>query len=134
VRASHNRLDIPTPCALIEKELLSEGKCKSLEVVFVRPLYESGKRGGSMEIKELVERIVRAIVDSSEEVDVREIKGSHSEILEIKVSERNIGRVIGKKGENITAIRRIVEAAGKGRGKRYMVEVLGEWKDKRRSF
>lgn len=79
-----------------------------------------------MEIKELVERIVRAIVDSPDEVVVREIRGSHSEILEIKVSKRDIGLVIGKNGDNITAITRIVAAAGKGKGKRYMVEVLRE--------
>ncbi len=75
-------------------------------------------------MKELVEKIVRALVDSPEEVVVQEIRGRQSEILEIKVSKGDIGLLIGKKGENITAIRRIVTAAGKG--KRYIVEVIEE--------
>jgi predicted RNA-binding protein YlqC (UPF0109 family) len=78
-------------------------------------------------MKELVEKIVRALVDHPEEVVVREIKGPQTEILEIKVSKGDMGELIGKNGQNITAIRRIVSAAGKGKGKRSMVEVLGEW-------
>ncbi|MHC4310285.1 MAG: KH domain-containing protein [Planctomycetota bacterium] len=77
-------------------------------------------------MKELVERLVQVIVDHPEEVDVREVTGSTHEILEIKVSERDMGHLIGKKGANIIAIRTIVGAAGKGKGKRYIVEVLEE--------
>jgi len=78
----------------------------------------------SGEMKELVERIVRALVDSPEEVVVREIRGRDSAILEIKVSKRDVGELIGKKGKNITALRTIVTGAGKG--KRYVVEVIEE--------
>jgi predicted RNA-binding protein YlqC (UPF0109 family) len=75
-------------------------------------------------MRELVERIVRAIVDQPEEVVVREVRGGHTDILEIKVAKRDMGHLIGKSGKNIVAIRTIVSAAGKGDGKRYMVEVL----------
>ncbi len=75
-------------------------------------------------MKELVEKIVQALVDSPEEVDVKEIEGTNMKILEIKVSKGDIGKLIGKKGKNISALRRIVAAAGKG--KEYMVEVVEE--------
>ncbi len=77
-------------------------------------------------MKELVEMIVRALVDSSDEVDVKEIEATNMKILEIKVSKQDVGALIGKKGKNIIALRRIVAAAGKG--KRYMVDVAGEYR------
>jgi predicted RNA-binding protein YlqC (UPF0109 family) len=67
---------------------------------------------------------VTALVDYPEEADVREIEGSNVKILEIRVSKQDVGKLIGKKGRNINAIRTIVAAAGKGRG--HMVEVLGK--------
>jgi len=75
-------------------------------------------------MKELVEKIVRALVDFPEEVEVQEISGINASLLEIKVSKQDMGYLIGKKGKNINALREIVSAAGKG--KRYMVELLGE--------
>ena len=75
-------------------------------------------------MKELVEKIVQALVDSPEEVDIREIKGSSTDILEIQVSKQDVGKVIGKKGKNINALRVIV--AGAGKGKRCMVDLVGE--------
>jgi len=77
-----------------------------------------------MAVKELVEKIVQALVDSPEEVDVEEIEGTNVKILKIKVSKQDVGALIGKKGKNITALRRIVAAAGKG--KKYMVDVVDE--------
>ncbi len=63
-------------------------------------------------------------MDSPEEVDIREIKGSGTDILEIQVSKQDVGKLIGKKGKNINALRVIV--AGAGKGKRCMVELVGE--------
>ena len=75
-------------------------------------------------MKDLVEKIVRALVDFPEKVDIREIEGVDTKILEIWVVKQDIGKLIGKKGKNITALRTLVAAAGKG--KTYMVEVLKE--------
>jgi predicted RNA-binding protein YlqC (UPF0109 family) len=75
-------------------------------------------------MKELVEKIVRALVDSPEGVAVQEIEGTSMNILEITVSRQDVGALIGKTGKNINALRTIVAAAGKG--KRYMVEILEE--------
>jgi hypothetical protein len=75
-------------------------------------------------MKELVEKIVRALVDFPEEVDIREIKGSRTSIVEIKVSKPDVAYLIGKKGKNITALRILVAAAGKG--EEYIVELVEE--------
>jgi hypothetical protein len=77
-----------------------------------------------MEMKELVRRIVEALVDCAEEVDVQEVEGSNTKLLEVRVAKQDLGKLIGKRGKNISAVRSIVSAAGKG--KRYMVDVVGE--------
>jgi len=75
-------------------------------------------------MKELVERIVGALVDSPEEIDVQENEGTNMTLLQIKLSKQDVGKLIGRKGKNITALRTII--AGAGKGKRYTVEVVGE--------
>jgi predicted RNA-binding protein YlqC (UPF0109 family) len=75
-----------------------------------------------MQIRELVEKIVRALVDSPEEVRVREIEATNIRVLEIKVADQDIGYLLGKKGGNIDALRTIISAVSKK--ERYMVEVL----------
>jgi len=77
-----------------------------------------------MQVKELVEKIVRALVDSPEEVAVKEVEATNMKILEIRVSRRDVGQVIGKEGKNISALRTIAAAAAKGKG--YMVELAEE--------
>ena len=67
-----------------------------------------------MQIRELVEKIVRTLVDSPEEVDVREIEGTNVRVLEIKVAKQDVGYLLGKKGKNIDALRTIAQAACKG--------------------
>ena len=75
-----------------------------------------------MQMKELVEKIVLALVDSPEEVEVREIEGTNVRVIEIKVAKQDIGYVLGKKGKNIHALRTIAQAACKG--KECVVDIL----------
>jgi len=76
-------------------------------------------------MKELVETIVKALVDSPEEVTIKEIEGPKTGILEIRVAKNDIGKVLGKKGKNITAIRNIASAAGKGK-RHCVIELIEE--------
>jgi predicted RNA-binding protein YlqC (UPF0109 family)/cold shock CspA family protein len=76
-------------------------------------------------MKELVKRIVQMMVDFPEEVDIKESEGLNTRILEIRVSEKDVGKLLGRKGRNITALRNIVSAAGKGKN-HYVIEVLEE--------
>ena len=83
-------------------------------------------------MKELVEAVVRALVDSAEEIDVKEVEGGpNTKILEIKVSKQDVRKLLGEKGKNIAALRRIISAAGK-RKNYYIVDVVAEgWESKR---
>lgn len=64
-----------------------------------------------MEVSALAEYIVKALVDYPEGVVVKEIKGITTTILELGVHEADIGKVIGKKGVTIGALRTILSAA-----------------------
>lgn len=77
-----------------------------------------------MDLKVLVEDIVKAIVDETEHVVVREMAGEKTMVLELRVAPDDVGKVIGKKGRTATAIRTLLSAAGKKEGKRYILEVL----------
>ena len=75
-------------------------------------------------MKELVDNIVRALVDESEEVVVNQTDGESVVILEIKVSQNDIGKVIGKEGRIANSIRTIVKAAAAKLDKKATVEIL----------
>ena len=77
-----------------------------------------------MEIRELVEAIVKALVDHPDAVVCREVQGTHSCVLELEVAKEDIGKVIGRKGIHADAIRRIVHAAGGKRKMRYVLEII----------
>ncbi len=84
----------------------------------------SGTSEGVIEVKALVEAIVRALVDHPDAVVVTEVEGTHSCVLELSVAPDDVGKVIGKKGIHADAIRRIVHAVGGKTKKRYVLEIL----------
>ena len=63
-------------------------------------------------MKDLVEFIVKSLVDHPEEVSVSEIEGEQSVIYEVRVAQEDMGKIIGKQGRIARAIRTIVKAAG----------------------
>ena len=76
-------------------------------------------------MKQLLEDIVKAIVDKSDEVNVKMIEGDSTEIYELTVGEGDLGKVIGKKGRNVGAIRTILSAATAAKGgKRSILEII----------
>lgn len=75
-------------------------------------------------MKELVEFLAKLLVDSPEEVEVREIDGERSIILELRVAPDDMGKVIGKQGKIAKAIRTLTKAAAAKEGKRVVVEIL----------
>jgi predicted RNA-binding protein YlqC (UPF0109 family) len=74
--------------------------------------------------KELVEFIARHLVDEPEGVEVNVIEGEKSTILELKVADGDIGKVIGKHGRIAKAVRTILSAAATKSGKRVVLEIL----------
>ena len=75
-------------------------------------------------MKELIEQIVKTIVEKPEEVQVRAIEGEHAVVIELRVDRDDIGKVIGKQGRTITAIRTILNAARAQKEKRQILEVI----------
>ena len=75
-------------------------------------------------MKELVEMMARNLVDSPEEVIVNETAGDSIIILEINVSQDDIGKVIGKEGRIANAIRTIVKASAAKQDKKVTVEIV----------
>ena len=77
-------------------------------------------------MKELLELIARALVDRPEEIDVTEIEGEQTTVLELKVAPEDVGKVIGKKGVHADAIRRLIHAIGGKKRMRYVLEIIEE--------
>jgi len=75
-------------------------------------------------MKELVEAIAKALVDHPESVEVNEVEGERSTILELKVAPEDMGKVIGKQGRIAKAIRTVVKAAATKDDKRVVVEII----------
>ena len=77
-----------------------------------------------MNYSELVSYMVKTLVDHPEQVEIREIEGDKSTILELKVIKDDIGKVIGKHGRIARAIRTIINASATKSGKRVVLEIL----------
>ncbi|MCK9582937.1 MAG: KH domain-containing protein [Endomicrobiales bacterium] len=74
-------------------------------------------------MKELVIYIVKALVDNPGEVEVREVESDKGIIVEIKVAAGDIGKVIGREGRIIKAIRTVVSCASAKMAKKVSVEI-----------
>ena len=74
--------------------------------------------------KELLEFVVKSLVDVPEEVSVNVIEGEKSTILELKVAQEDVGKVIGKQGRIAKAIRTILSASATRDGRRATLEIL----------
>ncbi len=73
---------------------------------------------------ELVKTIATALVDNPEQIEISIVEGNQSSVIELKVAKADLGKIIGKKGNNVKAIRSILNAAsGKGR-KRIVLELI----------
>ncbi len=75
-------------------------------------------------LKELVEYIAKSLVDSPDEVEVTEIEGERSIIIELRVAADDMGKVIGKQGKIAKSIRTLTRARATKEGKRVVVEIL----------
>lgn len=79
------------------------------------------------DIRLLIEQVVKAIVDAPDEVFVDEVKRTGTSLeLEVEVSPKDIGKVIGKQGRTIRSLRTLAQAAGMVQGLRCNLELLEE--------
>ena len=75
-------------------------------------------------MKELVEFLAKSLVDNPEEVVVDVVEGDKAQVLKLKVTSDDMGKVIGKQGRIAKAIRTIVKAAASKKGKKITVEIV----------
>ncbi len=75
-------------------------------------------------MKNLIEFIAKSLVDHPEEVLVSEIEGEQTTVLELKVAQDDLGKVIGKQGRTARALRTILSAASTKAKKRTVLEIL----------
>jgi predicted RNA-binding protein YlqC (UPF0109 family) len=68
--------------------------------------------------------MIEAVVDTKEDININEVDGEKTTIFEVKVSDSDVGKLIGKRGRTINAIRTITKAAQNKQEKKVMVEVL----------
>ena len=76
-------------------------------------------------MKDLLMDVVKAIVDKPDEVSIEVTESENTQIYELRVGEGDVGKVIGKHGKNVGAIRTILSAAtAKEGGKRAILEII----------
>lgn len=75
-------------------------------------------------MKELVETIAKALVDSPDEVVVTEKETDKTIVLELKVASDDVGKIIGKQGKIAKAIRSVVKAASSKSDKKVIVDII----------
>ncbi len=75
-------------------------------------------------MRELVEKITKALVDNPDEVKVTQIEGEQTTVIELRVAQSDLGKVIGKQGRTARAMRTILSAAGMKIRKRFVLEIL----------
>jgi predicted RNA-binding protein YlqC (UPF0109 family) len=76
------------------------------------------------ELKSLIEIVSRALVDIPEKVEVNEIEGEQTTVIELKVDKTDLGKVIGKQGRTARALRTILNAASTKLKKRSVLEII----------
>ncbi len=75
-------------------------------------------------MKELIEFMARALVDSPDDVNVTEIVGEQSSVIELRVAREDLGKVIGKQGRTARAMRTILSAASTKLKKRAVLDII----------
>jgi predicted RNA-binding protein YlqC (UPF0109 family) len=78
----------------------------------------------SASLKELVEYLAKALVDNPDDVEVSEVAGEQTVVLELRVAKEDLGKVIGKQGRTVKAMRAILSAASSKLRKRADLEIL----------
>lgn len=80
-------------------------------------------------MQELVEHLVKALVDAPEKVEIRHYEGERTIVFEIKVADQDMGKIIGRQGRMASALRTIVNAAAMKQHKRVSLEFLDPVRD-----
>lgn len=75
-------------------------------------------------MRDAIEMIVKSLVDDPDAVDVREIDRSGMTLIEVRVAQEDVGKIIGKQGRTIRALRALARAAGTKSNRRFVLEIV----------
>ena len=76
-------------------------------------------------MKEILQTIIENLVDDKSAISINEIAGEQSVVFEVKVSENDMGKIIGKQGKIASSIRTIMKAVASKEHKRITIEFIG---------
>ena len=77
-------------------------------------------------LKELVQFLARQLVNNPDAVEVKEVHGDTASVLELRVAKEDLGRVIGKQGRTVNAIRTILNAVASRTNRKIVLEIIEE--------
>ncbi len=128
VLGTYDPLKSPAAVALKQErvlEWLKKGAQPSVTGVSDILVSASQPGGAAMdELKALIEHMAKALVDKPDAVSVQETDGEKTTIIELRVAQDDLGKVIGKQGRTARSMRTILNAAGTKLGKRCVLEIL----------
>ena len=76
-------------------------------------------------MRDAIELIVKSLVDDSETVDIREVEQRNgATLIEVRVAPQDVGKIIGKQGRTIRALRSVARIAGAKQNRRYLLEIV----------
>ncbi|HWF89788.1 MAG TPA: KH domain-containing protein [Pyrinomonadaceae bacterium] len=75
-------------------------------------------------MRDAIEMIVKALVDDSESVDIREVEQRGATLIEVRVAPNDVGKIIGKQGRTIRALRSLARIGGTKKNRRYLLEIV----------
>ena len=76
-------------------------------------------------MRDAIEMIVKSLVDVSDNVDIREVEQRNgSTLIEVRVAPSDVGKIIGKQGRTIRALRSLARIAGTKTNRRYLLEII----------
>ena len=75
-------------------------------------------------MKEAVEKLVKGLVGNADAVEVSEVEDGRTVRIEVRVGEGDMGRLIGREGRTVKAIRSLLFYAGQKHGKRYQLDLV----------
>jgi hypothetical protein len=76
-------------------------------------------------MREAVELIIKNLVREGEAVDVREVERDRAtSVIEVRVAQADVGKIIGRQGRTVKALRSLLYAAGQKKGRRYVLEIV----------
>jgi hypothetical protein len=85
---------------------------------------EAGGSGQTVDVQRLIEYVAKSLVDDPEKVSVALVEEPGETVIELEVGQRDVGKVIGKQGRTVRAMRSLLSAAGVRSRKRFELDII----------